>query len=135
MKLEFGLDNVSVTEFGVGRDDGNGQTFVAVLWMRTSRRHCARWCRRHGTRCRRTTKNPSELRAGGEARKHGVPHLPLNDDLAAPIRALHESAQLDIDAAAAIRTSRRLLLLRSFDRYERPTARQLCVARPSSKEF
>ena len=30
MKLEFGLDNVSVTEFGVGRDDGNGQTFVAV---------------------------------------------------------------------------------------------------------
>ena len=30
MKLDFGLDNVSVTEFGVGRDDGNGQTFVTV---------------------------------------------------------------------------------------------------------
>ena len=30
MKLEFDLGNVTVTEFGVGRDDGDGQTFVAV---------------------------------------------------------------------------------------------------------
>jgi len=30
MKLGFDLENVIVTEFGVGRDDGNGQTFVTV---------------------------------------------------------------------------------------------------------
>jgi len=30
MKLEFDLGNVTVTEFGVGRDEGNGQSFVAV---------------------------------------------------------------------------------------------------------
>ncbi len=30
MKLEFDLESVTVTEFGVGRDDDNGQTFVAV---------------------------------------------------------------------------------------------------------
>jgi hypothetical protein len=30
MTLEFDLGSVTVTEFGVGRDDGNGQTFVAV---------------------------------------------------------------------------------------------------------
>ncbi|MGH9894946.1 MAG: Kiwa anti-phage protein KwaB-like domain-containing protein, partial [bacterium] len=30
MKLDFDIGNVTVTEFGVGRDDGNGQTFVAL---------------------------------------------------------------------------------------------------------
>ena len=30
MTLEFDLDNVTLVEFGVGRDDGNGQAFVAV---------------------------------------------------------------------------------------------------------
>jgi hypothetical protein len=30
MKLNFALNNVSVTESGVGRDDDNGQTFVSV---------------------------------------------------------------------------------------------------------
>ena len=30
MTLDFDMGNVTVTEFGVGRDDGNGQAFVAV---------------------------------------------------------------------------------------------------------
>jgi hypothetical protein len=30
MKLDFDIENVTATEFGVGRDDGNGQTFVSV---------------------------------------------------------------------------------------------------------
>ena len=30
MKLEFDLSKVAVTEFGVGRDDDDGQAFVAV---------------------------------------------------------------------------------------------------------
>ena len=30
MKLDFDLEKVTVTEFGVGRDDGDGQTFIAV---------------------------------------------------------------------------------------------------------
>ncbi|MCC2642467.1 MAG: hypothetical protein K0S45_2880 [Nitrospira sp.] len=30
MNLNFDLANVIATEFGIGRDDSNGQTFVAV---------------------------------------------------------------------------------------------------------
>jgi len=30
MKLQFDLKNVTATEFGVGRDDENGQTYAAV---------------------------------------------------------------------------------------------------------
>ena len=36
MKLNFGLGDVSVTEFGVGRDTEHGQEFVAVPVDRTS---------------------------------------------------------------------------------------------------
>jgi len=30
MKIDFNLQNISATEFGVGLDDGNGQTFVVI---------------------------------------------------------------------------------------------------------
>ena len=30
MRLEFDIGKVTVTEFGVGRDDGKGRAFVAV---------------------------------------------------------------------------------------------------------
>ena len=48
MKLDFDFGSVTVTEFGVGRDDGDGQTFVAFRWMRRCRVHFARWCRPPG---------------------------------------------------------------------------------------
>ena len=100
MKLEFGLDNVSVTEFGVGRDEGNGQTFVAVpvgADVQAALREMvhATWDAMQGDNEEPAKYEPAE--------KHGSTeylYLPLNDDLAASIRALHVSAQLDVDAEA-----------------------------------
>ena len=98
MKLEFGFDNVSVTEFGVGLDDGNGQTFVAVPLdadVQAALREMVQATWEAMQKC----EGPARYEP---AEKHGSTeylYLALNDDLAASIRALHESAQLTIDTA------------------------------------
>jgi hypothetical protein len=100
MKLEFDLGNVTVTEFGVGRDDGNGQTFVAVpvdAAVQGALREMVQ----------ATWDAIQQDEDGGPARygpseKHGGTeylYLPLDDDLAGSVRELHEAASLDIDAA------------------------------------
>jgi hypothetical protein len=100
MRLEFDLDSVKVTEFGVGLEDGNGQTFVMVpvdadvqaalremVWatwkaMQTDEEGAAKY-------------EPSE--------KHGATEyliLPLDDDLATSVRELQNAVNLDVDTAA-----------------------------------
>jgi hypothetical protein len=100
MKLAFSLDNVSVTEFGVGRDDGNGQTFVAVPVGADVQAALREMVQATWNAMQEDNGEPAKYEP---AEKHGSTeylYLPLNDDLAAPIRALHESTQLDIDAEA-----------------------------------
>src|SRR5688572_32646301 len=100
MKREFGLDNVSVTEFGVGREDSNGQTFVAVpvdADVQAALREMvqATWDAMQKDEDGPTKYEPSEKHASTE-----YLYLRLDDGLVAPIRALHESAQLAVDTAA-----------------------------------
>lgn len=98
MKLDFDLANVTVTEFGVGRDDGNGQTFIAVpvdANVQTALREMvqATWDAMEEDEDGPGKYEPSE--------KHGATeylYLPLNNDLAASVRDLHEAANLAIDA-------------------------------------
>jgi hypothetical protein len=100
MKLEFSLDNVSVTEFGVGRDDGNGQNFVAVPVDANVQAALREMVHATWDAMQRAENGPVKYEP---AEKHGATeylYLPLNDDLAASIRALHESAQLEIDTEA-----------------------------------
>ena len=100
MRLEFDLDNVAVTEFGVGIDDGNRQTFVAVpvdANVQTALREMvqATWDAMQQDENGPKKYEPSE--------KHGSTeylYLPVGDDLATAVRNLHEAATLDIDAAA-----------------------------------
>lgn len=100
MKLEFDLADVTVTEFGVGRDDGDGQSFVAVpvgADVQAALREIVRatWDALHKQADGPAKYEPSE--------KHGSTEylfLPLGDDLAASIRELHESTNLTIDASA-----------------------------------
>ncbi len=100
MKLEFDIENVTVTEFGVGRDDGNGQTFVTVpvdADVQAALREMvqATWDAMQNDGDGPAKYQPSE--------KHGSTeylYLPLDDDLAASVRELHEAASLHIDTAA-----------------------------------
>ncbi|MDI7269449.1 MAG: hypothetical protein QME96_15790, partial [Myxococcota bacterium] len=100
MKLEFDLENVSVTEFGVGLDDGNGQTFVVVpvdADVQTALREMVQATRDalHEDEEGPAKYDPSEKHRGTE-----YLYLPLDDELAASVRELHEAASLDINTAA-----------------------------------
>jgi hypothetical protein len=100
MKLAFDLDDVTVTEFGVGREDRNGQSFVAVpvdAGVQAALREMvqATWDAMQKDGDGPAKYEPSE--------KHGNTeylYLPLDDELAASVRELHEAANLDIDATA-----------------------------------
>jgi hypothetical protein len=100
MNLDFDIGNVTVTEFGVGRDDGDEQTFVAVpvdAGVQGALREMvqATWDAMQKDEDGPAKYEPSE--------KHGSTeylYLPLDDELAASVRELHEAESLNIDAAA-----------------------------------
>lgn len=100
MKLAFDLNKVTLVEFGVGRDDGNGQAFVAVpvdAKVQTALREMtqATWQAMQQDEDGPTKYEPSD--------KHGSVewlYLPLADDMAAGVRDLHQAVNLPMDAAA-----------------------------------
>jgi len=96
VKLEFDLGGVTVTAFGVGRDDGNGQTFVEIsvdgdvqdalhemLW--------ATWRAMQRDEDGPVPYEPSEKHGGTE-----YLILPLEAEMASSVRRLHESHNLDV---------------------------------------
>jgi len=101
MKLEFDLANVDVTEFGVGREDQNGQSFVAVpvdtgVQQALREMAAATWTTMKGSNDEPANKyEPSEKYAATE-----YVYLPLDDDMARSVRDLHMAAILDINASA-----------------------------------
>jgi hypothetical protein len=98
MKLDFDLGNVTVTEFGVGRDDGNGQTFVTVpvdadVQAALHEMVQATWVAMQKDEDGPAKYEPSE--------KHGSTeylYLPLGDVMASSVRELHEAMNLDIES-------------------------------------
>lgn len=100
MKLEFDLTNVSVTEFGVGRETDNGQTFVTVpvdaaVQQALREMASATWNAMEGSDGEATKYDPSEKHAATE-----YLYLALTDDMAGSVRNLHQAASLDIDGSA-----------------------------------
>lgn len=100
MNLEFDLNNVTLVEFGVGRDDGNGQNFVTLPVdpkVQTALREMAQltW-----QAMQQDEDGPSKYEP---ADKHGSVeylYLPLADDMAAGVRDLHQAVNLPLDAGA-----------------------------------
>ena len=100
MKLNFDLEHVSVTEFGVGLDEGDGQAFVSIPVdgdVRVALREmvAATW-----DAMQRDEEGPAKYEP---SEKHGSQeylYLLLGDDLASSLRELHGAANLDINANA-----------------------------------
>lgn len=97
MKLEFDLGNVSVTEFGVGRDDGTGEGFVAVpvgVDVQAALHEIvhATWGAMQAEGNAAARYEPSEKHSSLE-----YLYLPVADDLSAPLRELHQAVNLPID--------------------------------------
>jgi len=100
MNLEFDLGRVTVTEFGVGRDDGNGQTFVAVPVDADVQAAVREMVQATWDAMQKDNDGPAKYEP---SEKHGSTeylYLPLEDDMASSVRELHEATNLDIDGGA-----------------------------------
>lgn len=100
MNLYFDLENVTVTEFGVGRDDGNGQTFVAVPVDSGVQGALHEMVQATWAAMQQEEKGPAKYEP---SEKHGSTEylfLPLADAMATPLRQLHEANNLPIDSGA-----------------------------------
>lgn len=100
MKLDFDFENISVTEFGVGLEDDNGQRFVTVpvdVGVQAVLREMAQVTRKA---MQRDPDGPGKYEP---SEKHGAAeylYLPLDSELAASMRQLYEAANLVINAGA-----------------------------------
>ena len=100
MKLEFDLDNVKLTEFGVGKDEDDVQTFVLVPVDASVKKALREMVHATWEAMQRDEEGPSKYEP---AEKHGAIEyltLPLSDDMAASIREMHGAVNLDVDTAA-----------------------------------
>jgi hypothetical protein len=100
MNLAFDIENVAATEFGVGRDEGNGQTFVSLPVDADVQKALREIVSATWQAMQKDTDDPPKYEP---SEKHGSTeylHLPLNDDLVGSIRELHEAANLPLNADA-----------------------------------
>lgn len=100
MILDFDLGQVQVTEFGIGRDEGNARSFYFVTVdgdVQTALQEMAQasWTGMQTLSDDPPLYQPSEKHGGLE-----YLHLPLTDNLASSMRALHEAHNLPIDPTA-----------------------------------
>lgn len=99
IKLDFDLENVLITEFGVGRDDGNGQAFVFVPVDNLVRKVLCEIAIVTWNVLQNFEGEPSKYEP---AEKHsGMEHLylPLTDTLAESVRELYTASNLNVDAS------------------------------------
>ncbi|HHM5929707.1 TPA: Kiwa anti-phage protein KwaB-like domain-containing protein [Pseudomonas aeruginosa] len=100
MKLEFDLNHVKLTEFGVGRDAGTEQAFVVVpvdnkVQVALREMTQSTWQAMQKDENGPTKYEPSD--------KHGSVeylYLPLTDDMAAGVRDLHQAVNLPMNVKA-----------------------------------
>lgn len=100
MNLEFDLESVTVTEFGVGRRDGNGQSFVAVpvdVGVQAALREMvqATW-----EAMQKDGDGPVKYEPSEKYESIEYLFLPLTDNMATSVRELHGASNLPIDTAA-----------------------------------
>ncbi|MCG6117350.1 MAG: DUF4868 domain-containing protein [Aquimonas sp.] len=100
MNLSFDLKKVTLVEFGVGRDVGSGQTFVAVPIDAKVQKALHEMTQATWQAMQQDAEGPTKYEPSD---KHGSVeylYLPLDDDMAMGVRDLHQAANLPLDSAA-----------------------------------
>jgi hypothetical protein len=97
MKLEFNFDQVSTTEFGVGREDGDGQAFCLVAVDNDVQIALRDIAKTTWNGMRELTNDPPKYEPSERYASSEYVHLPLNDGLAKRIRELHQANNLQMD--------------------------------------
>jgi len=98
--MNFDFDNIQIVEFGVGRDDGDNHAFHCVIvgnpvQAALGEMACSTWESMQRENADPPRYNPAEKHAAIE---HLM--LPLDDELAVRMNALHAAQNLDIDQDA-----------------------------------
>jgi len=100
MNLNFDINNVEVTEFGVGRDDGHGRDFDRVTVDGNVQGALQEMAGATWEAMQAQTNNPPSYEPSEKHASIEYTHLPLNDDLAKSLRELHIANNLPSDSAA-----------------------------------
>jgi hypothetical protein len=100
VNLDFDFNGIRVTEFGVGRDDGSGQSFCCVavdgdVQAALCEVTVVTWGAMRELSEDPPMYDPSEKYASSE-----YVHLPLDHDLAKRMRELHQAQNLPVDMTA-----------------------------------
>ena len=100
MKLLFDFAKVDIVEFGVGKENAEGQSFVNMTVDAEVQAALQKMAEATWEEMQQQTKSPEKY---DPSEKHSaVEHLylPLSDDMAKSLRQLHEANNLDLDGDA-----------------------------------
>jgi hypothetical protein len=100
MTLEFDLGKVTVTEFGVGRDDGDQQAFVAVPVDVKVQEALRAMVQATWDAMQNDKDNPAKYEPSEKYESTEYVYLSLTDEMASSVRQLHQASNLNIDAGA-----------------------------------
>ena len=102
MNMEFDVRNVRITEFGVGRGDGGGWSFVRVPVDSGVQATLGAIAHTTWDAMRRDENGPTKYEPSEKYRSTEYLYVPLHDGLAVDIRELHEAVNLDMDTRALL---------------------------------
>lgn len=105
MNLNFGINNVRTTEFGVGRDDDSNERFGFVAVDAEVQEALREMVVATWDAMQTQTDTPSRYEPSDKHASSEYLHLPLNDELATRMRELHEANNLPADATALSETA------------------------------
>ena len=100
MNLKFDINDVAVTEFGVGRDDGRGRDFDHVTVDGNVQGTLQEMAVATWEVMQAQTDNPPSYEPSEKHESIEYIHLPLNDNMAEAMRNLHEANNLPPDSTA-----------------------------------
>lgn len=100
MKLEFDFNQVSTTEFGVGRDEQDAQVFSLVPVDESVQKALRDVARNTWEAMQELSSNPAKYEPSEKYTSSEYLVLPLDDDLAKRLRDLHQASNLPINSKA-----------------------------------
>ncbi len=100
MKLDFNFGQISTTEFGVGRDNGDDQTFCLVAVDGDVQAALGEMAKATWDAMQELSNDPPKYEPSEKYASSEYVHLPLGDDLAERIRVMHHANNLPMDANA-----------------------------------
>ncbi|GIW56948.1 MAG: hypothetical protein KatS3mg082_3352 [Nitrospiraceae bacterium] len=100
LAVDFDFENVTVTEFGVGLDDSNGQTFVVVPVDADAQKALREMVQATWDAMQKDEDAPAKYEPSEKYGSTECLHLPLDDEMASSVRELHKAANLPINSKA-----------------------------------